>query len=279
MLRQPVGAPAGAQAAGNAPSGVKAAYPTIKSETEYAKRRAFDGQQVRAGAGLSCKRRLPPPCRRRRLPPPLRNPCFRTSFCLAGEAEQKGSQGRRERAGSHRGASGGDAGAADDAGCAGRCGGSCGGPALRVRHMAALLPASASPARDPSFKFQSHSLVNGIPASPCSPTDFSGLFPKTGAAPLRRDQRGAAPAQHQQQQQQPGVKGGPARTFEHLPSQRQSRQVLGELLPGSSYQLPPALQQAGDATNVTSAAPASAGGDRQLPPSESGGRGGGPERL
>ena len=99
--------------------------------------------------------------------------------------------------------------------------------------------------------------------TPCSlPTDFSGLFPKAGAAAALQ-QQAQQPLQPQQQRT--------ARTFEDLASQRQTRQVLGSLLPGSDW-LPPALPALNaEATNLAAAATAAAA-DRQLPASTSGAR-------
>ena len=96
------------------------------------------------------------------------------------------------------------------------------------------------------------------PLTPCSlPTDFSGLFPKAGAAAALQQQ----PLQQQQQRT--------ARTFEDLASQRQTRQVLGSLLPGSDW-LPPALPALNAEASNLAVAAAAAAADRQLPASTSG---------
>lgn len=94
----------------------------------------------------------------------------------------------------------------------------------------------------------------------CRPTDFSGLFPRAGQ---QQAALGGGGGGMQLQAQQPARA---ARTFEDLAGARQSRQVLGDLLPGGNW-LPDALPLHPDATNHPSAAAAGGGADRQLPAS------------
>ncbi|KAL4447618.1 hypothetical protein ABPG75_004837 [Micractinium tetrahymenae] len=105
----------------------------------------------------------------------------------------------------------------------------------------------------------------GAAPAPCAqqagPTDFSGLFPKAGQHHVAAAGGGGM----QPPAQQPGRA---ARTFEDLAAHRQSRHVLGDLLPGSNW-LPDALPLHPDSSNHPSAAVAGAGGDRQLPASSS----------